>query len=127
MAPTTNVGRVTHAGRPPGVPAWVPANPAPPFNPKMSVDDVVNMTKQGDPTAQIIATLQKSHIHPIYADPGNVVSRTRTGAITGSMYASLAEQGVAPEVLDALQVAYLSDHVERSRLRYWNTGGTFIP
>ena len=61
-----------------------------------------------------------------YLDPGNVVSRTRTGAITGSMYANLAGQGVALEILDALQDAYLADHVERSRLRWWNsTGGAF--
>jgi len=127
MAPTTNVGRTTHSNRPPGVPEWVPANPAPPFNPKMSVDDVVKMTEQGDPPSEIIATLQKSHIEPIYADPGAVVSRTRTGAITGSTYARLAEQGVELDVLDALQVAYLSDHVERSRLRWRNMDGTIVP
>ena len=127
MAPTTNVGRFTHSNRPPGVPDWVPARPVPPFGPTISVNDVVNMTKQGDPTPQIVATILDSHIYPIYADPGPVVSRHRTGAITGSTYADLAGQGVAPEVLDALQQAYLADHLEQTRLRWWNSKGTYLP
>ena len=127
MAPTTNVGRTTHTDRPPGVPDWVPARPVSPFGPTISVTDVVAMTEQGDPTPQIVATIRNSHIFPIYADPGNVVSRTRTGAITGSMYASLAEQGVALEILDALQDAYLADHLEQTRLRWWGSKGTFNP
>lgn len=127
MAPTTNVGRFTHSTRPPGVPNWVPARPVSPFGPKISVNDVVEMTNHGDPTPQIVATIHESHIFPIYADPGNVVSRTRTGAITGSMYANLAAQGVALEILDALQDAYLADHVERSRLRWWNSNAGAFP
>jgi hypothetical protein len=127
MAPTTNVGRTSHTDRPPGVPDWVPARPASPFAQKISVNDVVNMTEQGDPTPQIIATILNSHIYPLYADPGAVVSRTRTGAITGSTYASLAGQGVAPEVLDALQQAYLADHVEQTRMRWWGSKGTYLP
>lgn len=127
MAPTTNVGRVTHSARPPGVPDWVPAIPVSPFGPKITVNDVVVMTRQGDPTPQIVAAIRDSHIFPIYGDPGNVVSRTRTGAITGSTYASLASEGIALEILDALQEAYLADHVEKSRLRWQNTGGTYLP
>jgi len=127
MAPTTNVGRTTHTNRPPGVPDWVPAIPVSPFGPTISVNDVVSMTRQGDSTPQIVATILDSHIYPIYAEPGPVVSRTRTGALTGSTYASLAEQGVAPEVLDALQQAYLADHLEQTRLRWWNSKGTYLP
>lgn len=126
MAPTTNVGRTTHTDRPPGVPDWVPARPVSPFGPTISVNDVVNMTKQGDPTPQIVATILSSHIYPIYADPGPVVSRSRTGALTGSTYANLAGEGVAPEVLDALQQAYLADHLEQTRLRWWNSKGTTL-
>jgi hypothetical protein len=127
MAPTTNVGRTTHTDRPPGVPDWVPARPVPPFGPTISVNDVVSMTKQGDSTPQIVATILDSHIYPIYADPGPAVSRTRTGALTGSTYASLAGQGVAPEVLDALQEAYMADHLEQTRVRWWGSKGTYLP
>jgi len=127
MAPTTNVGRFTHTNRPPGVPDWVPARPASPFKSKISVDDVVAMTQQGEPTPKIVATILDSHIYPIYAEPGPVVSRHRTAAITGSTYASLAGQGVAPEVLDALQEAYLADHVEQTRIRWRNSKGTYLP
>jgi hypothetical protein len=125
MAPTTNVGRFTDSNRPPGVPDWVPARPVSPFKPKISVNDVVKMTEEGEPTPQIVATIRDSHIYPIYADPGPVVSRHRTAAITGSTYASLADKGVAPEVLDALQEAYLADHVEQTRLRWRDTKGVY--
>jgi hypothetical protein len=124
MAPTTGIGRTMHSARPPGVPDWVPAVPVSPFGSTISVNDVVQMTRQGEPTPQIVSTVRSSHIFPIYADPGAVVSRSRTGAITGSMYASLAGQGVAPEVLDALQEAYLADHLEQTRLRWWNMKGS---
>ena len=124
MAPTTNLGRTTSASRPPGVPEWVPAHPAPPFNQRISVGDIVQMTKNSDSTPEIVATIRKSHIQPLYGDPGNVVARTRTAALTGSTYARLAQQGVALEILDALQATYLADHLEWSRLRYWNSKGS---
>ncbi len=124
MAPTTNLGRVTSLGRPPGVPVWVPANPASPFAANISVNDVLQMAKQGRPTEEIIATIRDSHIQPLYSDSGFTVARTRTAAITGSEYARLARQGVAVEVLDALQATYLTDHVEWCRKQYWYEKGT---
>jgi hypothetical protein len=117
MAPTANVGEFTSGTRPPGVPEWVPRYPAA-FSRSISVDDVVEMTKGGKSAQEIVDIIEKSRIRPVYASTGFQFSRLRVGAISGSLYASLAKQGVAPEVLDALQATYLADHVELSRIRY---------
>ena len=122
MAPTTNLGRTTHSTRPPGVPDWVPAYPNV-TGPEISAEAVLEMTRGGMPAEQIVERVQRSRVKILYADPKNAISRTRTAAITGSTYARLAEQGVALEVLDALQATYLADHIERSRLR-WRDMGT---
>ena len=117
MAPTDRVGRITHGTRPQGVPEWVP--PYPPLRgPVMSVNAVVDMTNSGKPTEEIVETVLSSRVDILYADSPAFSSRFRTAAVTGSMFARFAEQGVAPEVLDALQAVYISQHVERSR----NTG-----
>lgn len=117
MTPTANVGRFTSGTRPPGVPEWVPPYPAA-FSRSISVDDVVEMTKGAKSAQEIVDIIQNSQIRPVYASTGFQFTRLRVGAITGSLYASLAKQGVASEVLDALQATYLADHVELSRIRY---------
>ncbi len=117
MGPTDSVGRVTHGTRPQGVPEWVP--PYPPLRGAViSPDAVVDMTNSGKPTEEIVATVLGSRVDVLYADASSVTSRFRTAALTGSTFARFAQQGVAPEVLDALQAVYISQHVERSR----NTG-----
>lgn len=117
MAATDAVGLVTHGTRPQGVPEWVP--PYPPLRgPTISADAVVDMTNSGKPTEEIVATVLGSRVDILYADSPSYSSRFRTAALTGSQFARFAEQGVAPEVLDALQAVYISQHVERSR----NTG-----
>ena len=116
MGPTEGLGRVTHGSRPQGVPQWV--LPFPPLRgPTMPANSVVEMTNSGMPTEEIVETVLGSRVDILYA-PSGLTSRFRTAALTGSMYARFAEQGVAPEVLDALQAVYISQHVERSR----NTG-----
>ena len=114
MAPTTGVGRATHGSRPPGVPDWVPPFPAVSGQP-ISPEDVLEMTRSGQPTGQIVETVQTSRVAVLYAGSRNAVSQRRTAAITGTTYADMAKQGVAPEVLDALQATYLADHVEITR------------
>lgn len=117
MGPTDSVGRVTHGTRPQGVPEWVP--PYPPLRgPAISANAVVDMTNSGKPTQEIVATVLGSRVDILYADSPAFSSRFRTAALTGSQFARFAEQGVAPEVLDALQAVYIAQHVERSR----NTG-----
>ena len=117
MAPTTNVGRFTSGTRPPGVPEWVPAYPAA-FSRSISADDVLEMSKSGTPTQEIIDTIHNSLIRPVYASTGFQFSRLRVGAISGSTLANFSKQGVASEVLDALQAVYFANHVEFSRIRY---------
>ena len=114
MAPTDNVGRQTHGGRPPGVPEWVPPFPASSGN-FIGPNDLVQMTQSGMSTTEIVDSVMNSRVRPLYVRGG--VSRERTGAITGSMFASLVEQGVAPEAVDALQAINLADHVEQTRIR----------
>jgi len=117
MAPTTNVGRFTAGTRPPGVPEWVPAYPAA-FSRSISADDVLEMSKSGQPAQDIVETIHNSLIRPVYASAGFQFARLRVGAITGSMLANFSKQGVTPEVLDALQAVYLANHIELSRIRY---------
>ena len=117
MGPTANLGQITHGSRPQGVPQWVP--PFPPLTgPTMPANAVVEMTNSGMPTEEIVETVLGSRVDILYAPSGALSSRFRTAALTGSMFARFAEQGVAPEVLDALQAVFISQHVERSR----NTG-----
>lgn len=115
MAPTTDVGRITHGTRPVGVPEWVPPYPALRGG-VISVDTVLEMTGSGQPTQGIVDKVLASRVGKLYVDSPQFISRARTAAITGSMYADLAKQGVAPQVLDALQATYLASHVETSRL-----------
>jgi len=117
MASTNNVGRFTSGTRPPGVPEWVPAYPAA-FSRSITIDEVLDMSKSGMPAQELVETIRNSLIRPAYASTGFQFSRLRVGAISGSTFASFADQGVAPEVLDALQATHLADHIELSRIRY---------
>lgn len=114
MAPFTDDDRIAHGMRPPGVPEWVPANP-PLTGGVISTDAVLQMTQSGQPTEEIVETVAKARIWPMYIDTLNAFSLTRIAALTGSTYASLARQGVAPEVLDVLQANYIASHVELTR------------
>jgi uncharacterized protein (DUF433 family) len=116
MGPTDRVGKMTVGTRPQGVPEWVPAYP-PLTGPRMPVNAVVEMTNSGKPTEEIVATVRGSLVDELYADSRAFSSRFRTAAVTGSMYARFAEQGVDYEVLDALQAVYISQHVENTRKR----------
>ena len=114
MAPTNDVGRMTHGTRPPGVPTWVPAYPATTGKP-ISPQDVVTMSNSGTSTSQIAEEILKSRVAVLYSDSPNAISLRRTAAITGTVYADLAKQGVPYEALDALQATYLASHVEFTR------------
>jgi hypothetical protein len=114
MAPTANVGRITHGSRPQGVPKWVPPYPA--LNgPVVSASTVVDMTSNGLPTQEIVEAVLNSRVDTLYMNNNFAMSRARIAALTGSTYARFAQQGVAFEVLDALQSTYIAQHVERSR------------
>jgi hypothetical protein len=119
MAPASNLGRQTHGSRPPGVPQWVPPFPASSGN-FIGPNDLLQMTASGMSTSDIVDSVMNSRVRPLYAASGGA-SRARIGAITGSIFASLVEQGVAPEAVDALQAINLADHVEATRIRFQRT------
>lgn len=114
MAPFADADRVARGTRPPGIPEWVPAYPSLTGR-VISAEDVLEMTKSGVSTQEIIEVVTKSRVWPVYTDSPNPFSLTRTAALTGSVYAGLARQGVAPEVLDALQTNYIAQHIELTR------------
>ncbi len=114
MAPNDDVGKVTHGTRPPGVPVWVPPFPADTTE-YISPVTVLEWTKSGMSEAEMVDKIMNSRVRPVYAAKAGG-SRARTGAITGSMYAGLAKQGVPLEALDALQAIYIADHVEAVRI-----------
>jgi hypothetical protein len=115
MASTIGISRVAHGTRPPGVPEWVPQYP-PLSGGVITPDAVLEMTSSGQSTQQIVETVENSRIWPMYTDNTNPFSWSRTAALTGSKFAELARQGVAPEVLDALQATYFAAHVESTRM-----------
>jgi len=114
MAPNKDVAQVTSGTRPQGIPQWVPAYP-PVNGPVISADEVVEMTNSGLSTDEIVKKVLGSRVDRLYTENSLSIARFRTAALTGSMFASYAEKGVAYEVLDALQAVYLSQHIERQR------------
>ena len=114
VGPTTNLGQETHGSRPVGVPVWVPPFPADTTE-YISPVTVLEWTKSGMSEAEMVDKIMNSRVRPVYAAKAGG-SRARTGAITGSMYAGLAKQGVPLEALDALQAIYIADHVESVRI-----------
>lgn len=114
MAPFTDANRIARGTRPPGVPEWVPAYPSLTGG-VISPDDVLQMAKIGQATQEMVQTVANSRVWPMYIDTLSAFSLTRTAALKGSTYASLASQGVAPEVLDALQATYIASHIELTR------------
>lgn len=121
MAPTDNVGRPTHGTRPPGVPEWVPPFPAT-SGQFISANTLIEMMNSGMSEAQMVEKIMNSRVRPLYA-AGTDNSNARLGAISGSTFASLVEQGVPPKAVDALQAINLADHVESTR--FGSAGGGY--
>ncbi len=114
MAPFTDADRVARGRRPPGVPEWVPAYPSLSGG-VISADAVLEMVRSGLTTEEMVEMVASARVWPMYIDSLDPFSLTRTAALTGSTYANLARQGVAPEVLDALQATYIASHIELTR------------
>lgn len=114
MVPFADADRTAHGTRPPGIPEWVPAYPTPAGG-VVSPDAVLQMAESGLTTREMVEIVSKSRVWPVYTDNLNPFSLTRSAALTGSTHANLARQGVAPEVLDALQATYIASHIELTR------------
>jgi hypothetical protein len=122
VVPATPPGRY-QAGRPMGVPDWVPYPQAPPSGALVSVSDIEQMSKDGVPEAQIIERINHSPLKNVIGVGGTFTIRTQPVAgLSGSQLALLHEEGVAYPVLDALQARFLAQFIEAERLRYQNIG-----
>lgn len=111
------------AGKPPGVPDWVPSKVVSPASGRISVSDVAQMVKDGTPEAQIVERINSSHLARVIGVGGTFTVRSHPAAgLTGSELAWLHEQGAPYPVLDALQSQFLSQFIEAERMRYQNLG-----
>jgi hypothetical protein len=111
------------AGKPPGVPDWVPSTVVSPAAGRISVSDLVQMVKDGVPEAQIVERINHSHLTRVIGVGGTFTVRSHPATgLSGSEFAWLHEQGAGYPVLDALQSQFLAQFIEAERMRYQNLG-----
>jgi hypothetical protein len=123
MSPDLPTGNYTGAGRPPGVPQWVPVPPGGAFRgADLSIDDVVKRFKDGVPAETLVRQVRASRLTGLIAQGGLTLGTMSSVGLTGSRLAALHTEGLPDAVLDALQEQYLAQFVEYERLRYQNSG-----
>ncbi len=132
MSSDVPTGRRTGGGRPPGVPAWVPAAPGNAFRsaPGLTVDEIARRARAGVPADELVRQIRTSRLDGLFGQgliaTGRITIGTRSAVLlTGSKLASLRAQGVPDVVLDALQEQYLAQFIELQRLRLQNSRPTF--
>jgi hypothetical protein len=118
-----------NGGRPPGVPAWVPASPRLAYanRPGITVDEIARRARQGVPAEELVRQIRSSRLDGLIAQgfiaTGRFTFGTRSSVgLTGSGLAALRHEGVPDPVLDALQAQYLAQFIEFQRLRFQNAG-----
>ena len=128
MADPGNTFRYATFSRPQGLPDWVSAIPGKVFAPAITVDQVVQMVKDGKSVDDIVATVENARFHDFIDTSGgisHIATHFRVG-LTGSMLAQLHANGVPDPALDALQKKALAEFIEFHRLRYMSWGkGSF--
>ena len=108
---------------PPGVPDWVSSDLAPFSAKRISVSDILAMSRRGDSDSQIIDQLHNAQLQTLGGAPAPKTIRTRPLApISGSELARLKDEGLSDAVLDELQSRFLGQYVALERLRYQNAG-----
>jgi len=108
---------------PPGVPDWVSSDLAPFSAKRVSVSDILAMSRRGDSDSQIIDQLHNAQLQTLGGAPAPKTIRTRPLApISGSELARLKDEGLSDAVLDELQSRFLAQYVALERLRYQNAG-----
>ena len=124
MSPDLPTGNYTYGGRPPGVPAWVPASPGLAFDqaPAITVDEIAKRAKEGMPAEELAQPIRSSRVEGLIAQGGLTLGTMSSVGLSGSALAALHQEGVPDVVLDALQEQYLAQFVEYQRLRYQNWG-----
>lgn len=124
MSPHLPTGNYTGAGRPPGVPEWVPSSPGIAFAgaPGITVDEIATRAKEGMPAEELASQIRRSRVEGLIATGGLTLGTMSSVGLSGSLLATLHQEGVPDVVLDALQEQYLAQFVEFQRLRYQNYG-----
>ncbi len=124
MSPDLPTGNYTYGGRPPGIPAWIPASPDLAFDraPGITVDEIARRAKEGVPATELANEVRGSRIEGLIAQGGTNVGTMSSVGLHGSELAALHRQGVPDAVVDAIQEQYLAQFVEYQRLRYQNWG-----
>jgi hypothetical protein len=124
MSPDLPTGSYTYGGRPPGIPAWIPASPDLAFDraPGITVDEVARRAKEGVPAAELAREVRGSRLEGLIAQGGTTVGTMSVVGLYGSELAALHQQGVPDLVVDAIQEQYLAQFVEYQRLRWQNSG-----
>lgn len=109
-------------GRPLGLPDWYrPAGLT--VGRHITVEQVREAVKAGQPEAQIVQTLRSSGLDDVIGIGGVTKFGTRLQAgIAGSRFAALRAEGIPDAVLDELQVRYLAMYVEYLRQRHKSIG-----
>lgn len=113
----------TNPGRALGLPDWYRQLPFSFSRPKITVEDVRQMSKGGMPESEIVAKLKASRLINVIGVGGlaNFGTRIATG-LSGARLADLRDEGLSDPVLDELQASYLAVYVEASRLRWIDLG-----
>ncbi|MCW5625648.1 MAG: hypothetical protein KIT73_13120 [Burkholderiales bacterium] len=96
----------------------------------ITLDDVRADVRAGRSADDIVARLRRSRLNGLIATGGvgNLQLNTRLVAyLTGSQLAKMRADGVPDAVLDELQVRYLAEVVEHSRIRYIGDGKGSMP
>jgi len=129
MSPDLPTGNYTYGGRPPGIPAWIPASPDLAFNraPGITLDEIARRAKEGAPAEDLARQVRASRLEGLIAQGGTNVGTMSSVGLYGSELAALHQQGVPDLVVDAIQEQYLAQFVEYQRLRYqlWGHGPSF--
>jgi hypothetical protein len=122
--PTQAPTRTSYSGAAPqGMPDWY--RPFSATRKTVSLDNVVQMAKQGAPEQEIVAMVREGRLDEAVIGDQSPLSGIRThpvATLSGSELARLREEGVPDSVLDEIQTKFLGQFVELARLRYQNLG-----
>jgi hypothetical protein len=109
---------------PQGMPDWYQPYSATSTARTFTLDQLVQMAKQGVPEQELVAMVRAGRMDPIIGaeSPVSGVRTHPVPSLTGSQLARLCSDGVPEPVVDEVQSKFLSQFVELGRLRYQNWG-----
>jgi len=123
MADASGVAHFYTYSKPEGLPDWVTGFPGYPNAPGLTIGEVVQLVKQGTPSADVAARIRASRLHDIIGTQGiGKISTHYVAGLSGSELAQLHKDGASDEVLDALQQKFLAEFIEFGRIRYQSWG-----